>query len=960
MDGSFWDAVCAWSRRKSGEPALLGLPGRAALPWDALPDGVEVLAMALRGAGVTEASRVALLMPPGAETVLLCLAVMRVGIAVPLDPESTSAEIASALDRDRPHLLVVSEGLPGDASAVAAARGVPTVWAHWDRSARAGTVHLDAPNRGAFPPMPDDVLTAPVGTRMILRTSGTTAHPKLVPLTAENLHLSARALVASLRLTEADRGLNLLPQFHIGGLWDLVAGPLLSGGSVICAGAFSPAAYARGLSLAPTWVQLVPAMIGAVLREREEGRVGPPPATMRLLRSVSAALPPALKARAEASLGVTVVEIYGMTEAAGVIASNPLDPGLQKPGTVGPSVGPEMTIRAPSGVEQPRGEVGEVVLRGPQISPGYLAVAPGDAVAFAPDGFHTGDLGSLDADGHLRLVGRLKDLINRGGEKVAPAEIETALLTLPWIADAAAFGVPHPELGEEIEAAIVPVEGAAPGGDPLGTTLAALRPVLGHGRVPARLHRVEAIPRTPGGKLRRAALRDGLLDAPAAPVAAPITAPASASSEAGPLARWIAGIWASALGRAAIGPDDDFFALGGTSLRAAQAVALIQDRFPDEIVYVSSVYEAPTPERQAAFLHRHHPRIAMGILGEYVRARSVGAAPVDVDMRAAFHAAIAPAQPVAADASARRNPPAVIILSPPRSGSTLLRAMLAGHSRLFAPPELYLLSHADLAARRAWYGAAHASQLEGLPRAFMGALGWSADEAETRVAAMEAEVEGTAQVYRRLQDAVPGRMLVDKTPYYGVHTEVLARSEAVFDRPLYIHLSRHPYGMIRSFEAASLAQLWWPRLTGPGGGPCPFHPRQFGELLWERIHATAATFLETMPAERWIHLRFEDLVAAPETACRRLCDALAIPFEPSMLDPLSDPARRMTDGLRPGSRMIGDPKFHAHRGIEGDAAGAWRRHYERDFLSDETWALAATLGYRERIADRSERVVFEI
>ncbi|TCK31153.1 acyl-CoA synthetase (AMP-forming)/AMP-acid ligase II [Ancylobacter aquaticus] len=949
-----WSTLDLWSRRHPSAPAILALSNRPPLLWGGLPGCIAAIADRLKEAGVAANARIALSMPPGAEAATVCLAAMRTGIAVPLNPELTVSETASALERLRPHILVYRAGLPGGAERIAHELGVPTLAVEWSAQDIAGWPRLAPASGAALPVAEDDTLAAPDGTRMILQTSGTTAQPKLVPLTEENLFAAAAALIESLALTERDRALNLLPQFHIGGLWDLVGAPLLSGGSVICGGTFSRAALAAGCALSPSWVQLVPSMIRSVLETPTLEMAS----TLRLLRSVSAPLPPALKQEAEARLGLPVVEIYGMTETAGVIASNPLAPSQQRPGSVGLRAGVGIVLLRPSGEPAGPGEEGEVVVRGRQVSPGYLAASAGDAVAFSTEGFHTGDLGRMDADGHLWLQGRLKDLINRGGEMVSPAEIEAALLSLDGVADAAAFAVPHPTLGEEIEAAIVL---AGDGGDFAGSdaALAALRPILGHGRVPARLHIIDALPRTSGGKLQRSRLAARFSLASEPDAAAEPVKPAQSWPQR-PLARWIAEIWASVLRKEVMGGDEDFFQSGGTSLQAAQTAAIIQDRYPDYILYVSSVYEAPTPVLQAAFLTAHYPEMVARIIGAQFHGCSASEAPVTEEVRAYFRGAIADPLPSVPRGSAP-NPPAVFILSPPRSGSTLLRAMLAGHPGLFAPPELYLLSHSDLASRRAWYGPAHASQLEGLPRALMGAEGCDADTAAALVAEMEKVGTSMPEIYHRLQSAIGERMLVDKTPFYGVHPGVLAACETTFDGAFYVHLSRHPYGMIRSFDQARLGQLWWPRLAGPqAGATCPLSSRQLAELIWEHVHHNVTGFLDSIPAARRIHVRYEDLVDQPEATCRRLCACLGIAFDPAMLEPLGDPSRRMTDGLRPGSRMIGDPKFHAHRGIDRESARRWKQDYDEDFLSDATWALADALGHGERLGKAEERIVFEV
>jgi LPS sulfotransferase NodH len=306
----------------------------------------------------------------------------------------------------------------------------------------------------------------------------------------------------------------------------------------------------------------------------------------------------------------------------------------------------------------------------------------------------------------------------------------------------------------------------------------------------------------------------------------------------------------------------------------------------------------------------------------------------------------------------------VFVLSPPRSGSTLLRAMLAGHPRLFAPPELYLLSYDTMAERRRWFARGHSSQLEGAVRALMQLQDGSAEDCARQIGLFEESGRSTRDFYQWLQTLAGQRMLVDKTPNYSVSLDTLHRAEEEFDQPLFIHLSRHPYGMIRSFEEANMAQLWWPRLAGPDASSaareCPYPGRQLGELLWLLIHRNIQEFLATIPSHRQHAIAFERLVADPAESMKALCRFLEIPYLENLLRPLDNPRSRMTDGVRDVSRMIGDPKFHTHRGIEAETADLWKSHYEEDFLGEPTWQLAHTLGYHESVANAGSRVTVEI
>jgi hypothetical protein len=299
--------------------------------------------------------------------------------------------------------------------------------------------------------------------------------------------------------------------------------------------------------------------------------------------------------------------------------------------------------------------------------------------------------------------------------------------------------------------------------------------------------------------------------------------------------------------------------------------------------------------------------------------------------------------------------------------------MLGGSTRLFAPPELFLLPFDDLAARAAWLARSQPSLGEGSLRTWMQLTGQGLPEVLRELRALEDAKLSTKAYYGMLQERIGERILVDKTPFNAVHLESLRRAEEDFEDPLYIHLLRHPYGMIRSFEEAKLTELWHPRLFAPAltssgvvadavvrpaRGSVP--PREFAEMIWLILHANILEFLAEIPAARQHRVRFEDLVGDPEPTLRKLCGFLGAPFEQGMLDPHANPRERMTDGIHPESRMIGDMKFHQHQKIDAGAAGLWKQAYQTDFLSREGRKLASALGYDETVAQAADREEFEI
>ena len=879
----------------------------------------------LSAAGLRAGDTIAVFMPPRADTAVVILAAMTSTCVAPLNPALPAAALSAALSRLRPAILVVSADAPDWVAEVADRLDVPVAPVVPDGTGRAGAIRLNVPPMVAGRRR----LELPADTGLLLQTSGSTGIPKLVPLNRSQIKAGADALVRSLGLGSADTVLHTLPMHHVGGIIDLLVAPLSSGGTVVIAGPFSaPSVLSAVSQVAPTWLQLAPAMLAELLEEAESG--GPPPDSLRLIRSVSAPLPLELLERAEDRFRVPLVEIYGMTETAGVITSNPVDG--RRPGTVGRPVDTEVEIVGADGARLPAGVEGEVLVRGQSVFGGYLAEhddTPEDP--FIDGWLRTGDLGICDADGYLRITGRLKDAINRGGETISPAAIDRELLSHPDVADAAAFGMPHPTLGE-IPAAVVVTRPDAT------TSVRQLQDWVGERLAPAMVPRpivlVDRIPR-PGGKLRRADLRALLPDQRGSRTG-------DCHVERVDVAALVE-LWADVLGLATIDPDSDFFAMGGDSLKAARLVARLGEKTGD-IIYAQAVFEAPTPLQLAEHLARNFPRAAAALAGS--EPATTEYPPVTESLIERFRTVVY--QPRVSDNESGRNPRAAFILSAPRSGSTLLRAMLAGHPGLFAPPELYMLAYPDLAERSRHFAPPQSSQLEGAVRALMAAEGLDPAAASERMRKLEADGCTTAEFYGLLQAAVDGRLLVDKTPANALSVNTLRRAEACFTEPVYIHLVRHPSAMTASFVEANLASLWTPRIIGPDAAPdllAGIAPSQLGELLWLQLNANIEEFLAEVPRDRVARLRFEDLVDSPASALIPLCELLGVEFSPLLLDPYDHSGDRMTDGLHDESRMIGDPKFHSHRGIDPARGNRWRTDGSGIVLSNPTRTAAARYRY---------------
>jgi acyl-CoA synthetase (AMP-forming)/AMP-acid ligase II len=325
-----------------------------------------------------------------------------------------------------------------------------------------------------------------------------------VPLTQRNLCASARHIGTALALTADDTCLNIMPLFHIHGLIAATLSSLVAGGQVVATPGFNALRFFGWLdSEKPSWYTAVPTMHQAILERAKRNQEIISRARLRLIRSSSASLPPQVMTELEAVFGCPVLESYGMTEATHQMTSNPLPPRPRKPGSVGVAAGPEVAIMDEEGLILPQGALGEVVIRGPNVTQGYENNPDANLKGFAAGWFRTGDQGSLDEEGYLRITGRLKEIINRGGEKVSPLEVDEVLMDHPAVQQVVTFAVPHAKLGEEVGAAVVLREGMACAENELREFA---RQKLADFKVPRHVVFLAEIPKGATGKLQRIGL----------------------------------------------------------------------------------------------------------------------------------------------------------------------------------------------------------------------------------------------------------------------------------------------------------------------------------------------------------------------------------------------------------------------------------------------------------------------
>jgi amino acid adenylation domain-containing protein len=574
-------------------PAILA-PSRAFLTYNRLFDQIKHTLQTLNELGLGRNDRIAIVLPDGPELAVAFFAVAAGATCAPLNPTYTANEFDFYLSDLKAKALVIGAGMNSPALSVARSRGIPIIELTPSHASEAGVFTLRGDKRSSAA---TQGFSNPEDEALVLHTSGTTSRPKIVPLTQSNLCTSAHNIRMTLNLTREDRCLNVMPLFHIHGLIGASLSSLFAGACVVCTPGFYAPNFLEWLDeFRPTWYTAVPTMHEAILARAAQHREVVARSKLRLIRSSSSALPPHTMAELERVFGVPVIESYGMTEASHQMTSNPLPPGQRKPGSVGLAAGPEVAIMDDRGELLAQGETGEIVIRGANVTRGYENNPAANEGAFTKGWFRTGDQGRTDADGYLFITGRKKEIINRGGEKIAPREIDEVLLEHPAVAQAVTFSLPDEKLGEDVAAAIVLRDNSSVTDVELREFVAKR---LAHFKVPRRVVFLKEIPKGPTGKPQRIGLAEklGLTQSrlQKAKETCLFSAPRTRTETL------LADIWREVLRLETVGIHDDFFLLGGDSILAAQIISRIRDTLNAELSMVR-LFELPTVAKLAEWL----------------------------------------------------------------------------------------------------------------------------------------------------------------------------------------------------------------------------------------------------------------------------------------------------------------------------------------------------------------------
>lgn len=480
-------------------------PGGVPLPYGSLNQLIAQTTTALNAMGIGRGDRVGIVLPNCPEMATAFVAVASACTAAPLNMAYRADEFEFYLSDLNAKALIVAEGSQTPAIAVASKLGVAVIELKALPDQGAGHFELVAAYQGTAalpgPAHADDVA-------LILHTSGTTSRPKIVPLTHRNVCASARNISKTLELTSTDRELHVMPLFHIHGLIAGVLAPMAVGSQIFCTPGFNALKFFGWMKeCKPTWYTAVPTMHQTILA-RAAGNMDVIEANpLRFIRSSSSSMPPQVIAELEKVFKAPLIESYGMTEAAHQMASSPLPPAMRIPGSVGIAAGPEVAIMDNAGKLLAAGEIGEIVIRGENVTLGYENNDKANAEGFTNGWFRTGDQGTMTPEGYLTLTGRLKEIINRGGEKISPREVDEVLMDHPAVAQVVTFGMPHDKLGEEVAAAVVLREGKTATEQEIRTFVATR---MADFKVPKKILIMDEIPKGATGKLQRIGLAQKL------------------------------------------------------------------------------------------------------------------------------------------------------------------------------------------------------------------------------------------------------------------------------------------------------------------------------------------------------------------------------------------------------------------------------------------------------------------
>ncbi|EMR74214.1 acyl-CoA synthetase (AMP-forming)/AMP-acid ligase II [Thaumarchaeota archaeon SCGC AB-539-E09] len=586
--------ISFWAQKNPRKIAIIS-PERKPLTYGNLHRQVKKIVVQLNDFGIRRNDRVAVVLPNGPEMAVSFLAVSSTAAYAPLNPKYKAHEYEFYLTDLNAKAIIIKKGMISPAINIAKELGIEIIRLSPSFKKSAGIFEINT----EFSSQKNSGWARTNDVALVLHTSGTTSRPKMVPLTNKNICNSAENIRNVLRISQNDRCLNIMPLFHIHGLIGATLSSISAGASIVCTPGFEVSRFFNWLSeFSPTWYTAVPTMHRAILEQAARNTDLVKNHTLRFIRSSSSALAPQLMRDMEKLFEVPVIESYGMTEASHQMSSNLLPPEKRKAGTVGIASGPDVAIMDEHGKILGTNEIGEIVIRGLNVTSGYENNPKANTEAFIKGWFRTGDLGYFDEDEYLVINGRLKEIINRGGEKISPREIDEVLLGHPEIAQAVTFAVTHKSLGEDVAAAVVLKNKSIVSEDEIQKFVANRTADF---KVPRQIIILDEIPKGPTGKIQRIGLADKLelnLDSDEYRKQVEYVPPRTE------IEKKLIKIWSKVLGIEDIGIRDNYFRLGGDSISAGQITTYIRDLIVNQDLPLVMFLHAPTIEKMALLLKR--------------------------------------------------------------------------------------------------------------------------------------------------------------------------------------------------------------------------------------------------------------------------------------------------------------------------------------------------------------------
>ena len=915
---------------KPSQPALIGEDDQI-LTYKAFNARTNQLALWLHQRGIGRDDRVGVCMDRSLEMVIALHGILKAGAAyVPFDPHHPKERRRFMLDDSGVKLILTQE----HHKPLFSTESVP--------------FHVLDKDFSLLDGIPAENISVDIDGNQLaymIYTSGSTGKPKGTLLAHKSILNRLLWMQDAYKLTDRDVVLQKTPFSFDVSVWEFFW-PFMFGATLVVAReeGHKDSSYLCEViqKHRVTTIHFVPPMLKVFLENRESRNCD----SLQRVVCSGEALPYALSEQFYNTIpNATLYNLYGPTEAAVDVteyrcpkfrADKKLPIGRPVANTqiyildkalnpVPPGVGGELHI---AGVQLARGYVNRPALTAEKFIPNPFSGEPGSRM------YKSGDLCRYLANGEIEYLGRMDHQVKVRGFRIELGEIESVLREHPLVKDCLVL-VRGNDVEKSIIAWYIPDGSPAVNTDDLRQHILKRMPEY---MAPAFFVPLESFPLTANGKIDRRALPEADIKENR-----PRTRFVSPRNR---LEAHLAELWREILNLKKISVYDNFFDLGGNSLKAAILINRLQDEVEKKL-HVGMVFQAPRIAEFAMFAQEYFSEDVLKNFGESlasiqdevfkVMAISSENRLSETDIKI-FREIVTPLAPRKKEPAFRpKNPKAVFLLSPPRSGSTLLRIMLAGNPQLFSPPELDLLSFNTMGERYHFFNSQGLPLwLEATTHALKEIKNLTTAQAEAEMRKIESGDMSVKDFYYLMQKNLNGRMLVDKTPSYAIDLATLQRAEDDFDAPLYIHLARHPYAMIYSFIEAKLDKNFFKY-------PHSFTRQQLAELIWLVSNQNILKFLNKIPNERHIFLRFEDLLFKPETEIRRLTEFLNIPFSAEMLKPYH--GKKMTEGLKDGSQMVGDFKFYLHQNINNKVAEKWRQFHREDFLCRISEEIALSFGY---------------